>query len=99
MEIKNLKVAKDMLLPMFLDLSFFGIIASTNVSDIYPGKDFITQKSSNERLEKIFVDGTYQGIAGKHENFTVEVSSTLASLNSLKTFRSYFVRIPTTIGE
>ena len=31
--------------------------------------------SSNERLEKILVDGAYQGIAGKHENFTVEVSS------------------------
>jgi hypothetical protein len=31
--------------------------------------------SSNERLEKILVDGAYQGIAGKHERFTVEVSS------------------------
>ena len=31
--------------------------------------------SLNDRLEKILVDGAYQGISGKHENFTVEVSS------------------------
>ena len=72
---KKIKGRKRHIVTDVLGLIFFCTITAANVSDIHPGREFITQMSLNERLEKILVDGAYQGIAGKHERFTVEVSS------------------------
>ena len=72
---KKVKGRKRPVVPDVLGLIFFGIITAVNVSDIHPGREFITQMLLNERLEKIRVDGAYQEIAGKHEYFTVEVYS------------------------
>ena len=63
---KKVKGRKRHIVTDVLGLIFFCIITAANVSDIHPGREFITQMSLNERLEKILVDGAYQGIAGKH---------------------------------
>ena len=50
-------------------------ISAANVADIYPAKDFIKKLEGEPRLEKVLVNGAYQGIAGQHKNFKVQVSS------------------------
>ena len=51
------------------------MITAANVSDIHPGRAFMTKMSENQRLKKVLVDGAYQGMSGKKENFIVEISS------------------------
>ena len=72
---KKVKGRKRHVVVDVLGLIFFCLIIAANVSDIHPGREFMTQVSSNKRLEKVLVDGAYQGIAGNHGSFTVEVSS------------------------
>ena len=36
--------------------------------------EFVSQLSENQRLKKVLVDGSYQGISSDHGDFTAEVS-------------------------
>ena len=72
---KKVKGRKRHVVVDVLGLIFFCLIIAANVSDIHPGREFVTQVSSNKRLEKVLVDGAYQGIPGNYGAFTVEVSS------------------------
>lgn len=58
-----------------LGLILFCAITAENVSDIYPGKGFLSDLEILPRLEKFLVDKAYQGINGDYDNFNVEVSS------------------------
>ena len=72
---KKVKGRKRHIVTDVLGLIFFCIITAANVSDIHPGREFIDKMSRNDRLEKVLVDSAYQGIAGEHSNFKVEVTS------------------------
>ena len=72
---KKVKGRKRHIVTDVLGLIFFCMITAANVSDIHPGREFVSQLSENKRLKKVLVDGAYQGISGDHGNFTVDISS------------------------
>lgn len=51
------------------------VLTAANEADVHSGRQFIHELQNSPRVEKVLVDSAYQGIAGKHGNFTVEVSS------------------------
>jgi len=72
---KKVKGRKRHIVTDVMGLVFFCIITAANVSDIHPGREFISDMSSNPRLQKVLVDAAYQGIAGEYSGFKIEVSS------------------------
>ena len=72
---KKVKGRKRHIVVDVLGLLVFCTITAANVSDIHPGKDFISDFKSLPRLEKVLVDKSYQGMNGNYDNFNVEVSS------------------------
>ena len=72
---KKVKGRKRHIVVDVLGLLLFCSITAANVSDIHPGKGFISDLKNLPRLEKVLVDKAYQGMNGDYDNFNVEVSS------------------------
>ena len=72
---KKVKGRKRHVVVDVLGLLLFCTITAANISDIHPGKGFLSGLASLPRLEKILVDKGYQGMGGDYDNFNVEVSS------------------------
>ena len=72
---KKVKGRKRHIVVDVLGLLLFCSITAANVSDINPGKGFISDLKNLPSLEKVLVDKTYQGMNGDYDNFNVEVSS------------------------
>lgn len=53
---KKVKGRKRHIIVDVLGLIFFCSITAANVSDIHPGKDFLSELGSLPRLEKVLVD-------------------------------------------
>jgi len=51
-----------------LGLLLFCAITAANVSDLHPGKSFLSDLKNLPRLEKVLVDKAYQGMNGKYDH-------------------------------
>jgi len=56
-------------------LHLFCTIIAANISDIHPGRSFISDLANLPRLEKVLVDKAYQGMGGNYDNLNAEISS------------------------
>lgn len=72
---KKVKGRKRHIVTDVLGLIFFCSVTAANVADVNPARDFVEKFDSQDRLRKVLVDRAYQGISGKYQNFTVEVTS------------------------
>ena len=72
---KKVKGRKRHIVVDVLGLILFCSITAVNISDIHPGKDFISNLKSLPSLEKVLVDKAYQGMNGNYDKFNIEVSS------------------------
>ena len=72
---KKVKGRKRHIVVDVLGLILFCTITAANISDIHPGKGFLSDLGALPRLEKVLVDKGYQGMNGSYDNFNVEVSS------------------------
>ena len=72
---KKVKGRKRHIVVDVLGLLVFCTITAANVSDIHPGKGFLSDLEKLPRLKKVLVDKGYQGMNGNYDNFNVEVSS------------------------
>jgi len=72
---KKVKGRKRHIVVDVLGLLLFCTITAANISDIHPGRSFISDLANLPRLEKVLVDKAYQGMDGNYDNFNVEVSS------------------------
>ena len=72
---KKVKGRKRHIVVDVVGLLLFCAITAANVSDVHPGKYFISDLRRLPRLENVLVDKWYQGMNGNYDNFNVEVSS------------------------
>ena len=72
---KKVKGRKRHVVVDVLGILLFCMITAANISDIHPGKGFLSGLASLPRLEKVLVDKGYQGMGGDYDSFNVEVSS------------------------
>ena len=72
---KKVKRRKRHIVVDILGLLLFCTITAANISDLHPGKGFLSDLKNLPSLEKVLVDKAYQGMNGDYDNFNVEVSS------------------------
>ena len=72
---KKVKGRKRHIVVDVLGLLLFCAITAANVSDVHPGKEFISDLRSLPRLKKVLVNKLHQGTNGYYDNFNIEVSS------------------------
>jgi len=73
--IKKEKGEKHHVVVDVLGLILFCVITVANLTDVHPGKGFLSDLENLPKLEKVLVDKGYQEMNGNYGNFNVEVSS------------------------